>query len=72
MTLERRPDAKAIELEFDRWLTEATADELFWFVAKVREHVASRIDVADAHGDGPLVNALCWVARQHFSPGPRW
>jgi hypothetical protein len=27
---------------------------------------------ADAAGDGALVNAICWYARERFGPGLHW
>ncbi len=34
--------------------------------------IAHLIDRADGRGDGPLVNGLCWYARERFGPGLRW
>jgi hypothetical protein len=37
-----------------------------------RNCIARLVDVHDAIGDGPAVNALCQYARKRFGPGLRW
>lgn len=37
-----------------------------------REWVHEKLEYADTHGDGPMVNALCWWGRRVFGPCMHW
>ena len=49
-----------------------TNGEVFAVAQACRYEIARRVDDADAIGDGPMVNALCALARQRFGTGLHW
>lgn len=54
------------------WLESGTNDDLLLLAHYARKILTRRLDEADAHGDGPLVNALCHHLRRVFYSDLRW
>lgn len=54
------------------WLEHVTDDDLFMLARLIRRELSKRIEEFDAHGDGPMVNALCIEARKYFTACLVW
>jgi dTDP-glucose pyrophosphorylase len=54
------------------WLQTGTDDDLLHLARFIERELTRRVQAADSHGDGPLVNAICAAARTVFVANLVW